>query len=63
MLQPDNVLIGADGHCKLADFGLSAMGLINKQAREPGGEASSSVVTTSTGVKVYIRRRFFFFLF
>ena len=33
-MQPDNVLIGADGHCKLADFGLSAMGMINKQARE-----------------------------
>ena len=59
--KPDNVLIGADGHCKLADFGLSAMGLINKQAREPGEETANAPsreettnvrVSASAGVKV-----------
>lgn len=56
-MQPDNVLIGADGHCKLADFGLSAMGLINKQAREPGGEPSTDVkVSRASGVKVEPRK-------
>lgn len=29
-LKPDNLLIGADGHIKLTDFGLSAMGLVDR---------------------------------
>lgn len=30
-MQPDNLLIGADGHLKLTDFGLSQMGLMDRQ--------------------------------
>jgi serine/threonine protein kinase len=28
-LKPGNVLIGGDGHCKVADFGLSALGVFD----------------------------------
>ena len=35
---------------KLADFGLSAMGLINKQARD-GGETEANVVAPAAGVR------------
>jgi len=28
-LKPENVLVGSDGHCKLADFGLSKLGLFH----------------------------------
>jgi len=29
-LKPENVLLGTNGHIKLADFGLSEVGLANK---------------------------------
>lgn len=32
-IKPDNMLIDVDGHIKLADFGLSRVGLLHKQAR------------------------------
>jgi serine/threonine protein kinase len=38
-LKPANVLIGGDGHCKMADFGLSALGIF------PGDKTSGSVDT------------------
>ena len=33
-LKPDNLLIDAQGHLKLTDFGLSRIGLLNRQTRE-----------------------------
>ncbi len=41
-LKPDNLLIGAAGHVKLTDFGLSCVGVINRTdgMAGPGGRTS-----------------------
>lgn len=36
-LKPDNLLIDQHGHLKLTDFGLSRIGLLGRQTREPMG--------------------------
>ncbi len=41
-LKPDNLLIDSHGHLKLTDFGLSRMGLIGRQNRVRGSNASDT---------------------
>ena len=47
-LKPDNLLVSASGHLKLADFGLSLVGLADQTNDELGGTANGSATATSS---------------
>lgn len=42
-LKPDNLLIDQHGHLKLTDFGLSRIGLLNRQARDTNFHMERSI--------------------
>ena len=47
-LKPDNLLVSASGHLKLADFGLSLVGLADQANDELGGAGNGSATATSS---------------
>jgi serine/threonine protein kinase len=48
-LKPDNLLVSASGHLKLADFGLSLVGLADQTNDELAGTGSATATSSSSG--------------
>lgn len=47
-LKPDNVLIAANGHLKLTDFGLSYLGVVDRGIKGTPGQSDESIVESDS---------------